>query len=238
MMTEEATLYQHGTLALLVPGLLEGTQTVAELMQHGNTGIGTLTGLDGELIILDGVVYQVNHEGRVRIVEGDARVPFANVHKADFGQGAAITATNMADLKVKMQGALTSPNLFAAVMVRGTFGRMHTRAVQGQQQPYPTLLATATAQSEFKASGVTGTLMGYYSPALYAGAVAPGFHLHFLSDDHQFGGHVLDLADVTGSVAVQTFTDFNLHLPTTSKPFLTQDFSGPEIIADIEAAEH
>ena len=48
-------LYQHGTLALLVPGLLEGTTTIGELLTHGDTGIGTGEGLDGELIILDGV---------------------------------------------------------------------------------------------------------------------------------------------------------------------------------------
>ncbi|MCC2728542.1 acetolactate decarboxylase, partial [Blautia sp. MSK22_86] len=34
-------LYQHGTLALLVPGLLEGTTTIGELLKHGDTGIGT-----------------------------------------------------------------------------------------------------------------------------------------------------------------------------------------------------
>ena len=34
-------LYQHGTLALLVPGLLEGTTTIGELLTHGDTGIGT-----------------------------------------------------------------------------------------------------------------------------------------------------------------------------------------------------
>lgn len=52
-------LYQHGTLALLVPGLLEGTTTIGELLKHGDTGIGTGEGLDGELIILDGVAYKV-----------------------------------------------------------------------------------------------------------------------------------------------------------------------------------
>ncbi|MFT9270106.1 MAG: acetolactate decarboxylase, partial [Liquorilactobacillus nagelii] len=38
-------LYQHGTLALLVPGLLTGTLTLKELMAHGDTGIGTGEGL-------------------------------------------------------------------------------------------------------------------------------------------------------------------------------------------------
>ena len=69
-------LYQHGTIAMLVPGLFAGTQTVGELLQHGDTGIGTLTGLDGELIIQAGKVYQVNAQGKVREVQEDEKVPF------------------------------------------------------------------------------------------------------------------------------------------------------------------
>ncbi len=34
-------LYQHGTLAQLVPGLLEGTTTIGDILSHGDTGIGT-----------------------------------------------------------------------------------------------------------------------------------------------------------------------------------------------------
>ena len=35
-------------------GLLEGTATINELLEHGNLGIATLTGSDGEVIFLDG----------------------------------------------------------------------------------------------------------------------------------------------------------------------------------------
>lgn len=41
IMTKTNVLYQHGTLALLVPGLLKGTLTSGELLEHGDTGIGT-----------------------------------------------------------------------------------------------------------------------------------------------------------------------------------------------------
>lgn len=43
-------LYQHGTLGTLMAGLLEGTATINELLEHGNLGIATLTGSDGEVI--------------------------------------------------------------------------------------------------------------------------------------------------------------------------------------------
>lgn len=68
-------LYQHGTLALLVPGLLEGTTTIGELLTHGDTGIGTGEGLDGELIILDGVAYKVGQSGVAERVPDDFTMP-------------------------------------------------------------------------------------------------------------------------------------------------------------------
>ena len=43
-------LYQHGTLGTLMAGLLEGTASVNELLEHGDLGIGTLTGSNGEVI--------------------------------------------------------------------------------------------------------------------------------------------------------------------------------------------
>ena len=67
-----------GTLALLVPGLLEGTTTIGELLTHGDTGIGTGEGLDGELIILDGVAYKVGQSGVAERVPDDFTMPFAN----------------------------------------------------------------------------------------------------------------------------------------------------------------
>ena len=45
-------LYQHGTLGTLMAGLLEGTASISDLLEHGDLGIATLTGSDGEVILL------------------------------------------------------------------------------------------------------------------------------------------------------------------------------------------
>ncbi|WP_127848101.1 acetolactate decarboxylase [Lacticaseibacillus hulanensis] len=237
-MADTQTLYQHGTLAALVPGLFTGTMTAQELLTHGDTGIGTLAGLDGELIIERGVIYQVNHNGTVRTVTDNEEVPFANVHFADFGATQSIQAGDYAHLRSLLTKQLASLNVFTAIRLHGTFAKVKTRAVRKQEAPYPTLVATAADQSEFSALTVTGTISGYFSPQLYAGAAAPGFHLHFLSDDHTFGGHVLDVQGTDGQLQMQQFSDFNLHLPVASKPFMRQDFTSKQITADIEQAEH
>lgn len=46
----EKILYQHGTLGALMAGLMDGTETIAHILEKGTLGLGTLHGLDGEVI--------------------------------------------------------------------------------------------------------------------------------------------------------------------------------------------
>lgn len=232
------TLYQHGTLALLVPGLFTGTQAVGELLKHGDTGIGTLEGLDGELIIMDGIVYQVNAMGQVRVVNADETVPFANVHKAHPQPKIAVEDASSDALKQIVLKELKTENLFAAIRVDGEFSQMHTRAVLPQTKPYPTLAATAEGQHEFNATNIKGTIIGYFSPVIYAGAVAAGFHLHFLSEDHVMGGHILDFDLAKGDLQIETFDNFNLHLPVHDPDFLETKINAKQAMRDIAKAEN
>lgn len=53
--------------------------TVAELRRHGDFGLGTFEGLDGEMLALDGCYYRIRVDGEVSEARDDARVPFADV---------------------------------------------------------------------------------------------------------------------------------------------------------------
>lgn len=237
-MTNTTLMYQHGTLAALVPGLFTGTQTLGDLLQHGDTGIGTLTGLDGELIILDSKVYQVNAQGQVNEVGPEAEVPFANVHYAAFTPKGTLAHLDFTGVQDAVIAAMGTVNLFVGVKMHGTFAKMQTRAVAKQEEPYPTLTATASAQSVFDHTNVEGTVIGYFSPKLYAGMVSPGFHLHFLSDDHQSGGHILNMAVGQAALSLQVFADIQLHLPSDNGAFLATSFDSDQIVRDIRKAEN
>lgn len=230
-------LYQHGTLALLVPGLFAGTQSIAALMAHGDTGIGTLAGLDGELIILDGVVYQVNAEGKVRTVAQSETVPFANVHHANFGEATTWQHLDDQALRQQLTASLPTVNAFSAVRLHGRFDHVTTRAVAKQSEPYPTLKQTAEAQAVFEADDVTGTLIGYFAPTLFAGVAAPGWHLHFLSDDHLMGGHVLQVDLASGTHQQQLFDSLDLHLPVDDQKFANYLADVDQAVSDIAQAE-
>ncbi|MBL3531316.1 acetolactate decarboxylase [Companilactobacillus zhachilii] len=235
-MANTNTLYQHGTLALLVPGLLDGTITMKELLEHGDTGIGTGEGLNGELIILDGVPYQVDSDGKVNVVKDDFTLPFANSHFGEYRDLTAVEGLSPKELETKIM-SLTSANTFFSTKVHGTFTNMRTRAVKKSHKPYATLSKTAEEQSIFIKESVEGTLLSYYSPTIFDGAAVGVFHHHFLSDAHDFGGHVLGFGGVTGNVTLQQFDTLEQHLPVNNKDYMNYDFSDWDILGDIHKAE-
>ncbi|WP_341780145.1 acetolactate decarboxylase [Levilactobacillus sp. HBUAS70063] len=233
----ETVLYQHGTLALLVPGLLTGTLTMKKLLQHGDTGIGTGEGLDGELIILDGKPYQVNSRGEVNVVSDDFKLPFANSHFAAYRPLMTVENATQEELHDQVLGLTHDNNTFFSILVKGTFTDVKTRAVAKSERPFKSLAETAKNQSVFNRKEVAGTLLGYYSPQLFDGAAVGGYHDHFLADGHDFGGHLLEFGTVTGDVQVQTFSTLEQHLPTDNAEYRNHDFTKDDITGVIHQAE-
>ena len=62
---EPHVLFQASTIGALLDGAYEGDVTFAELAEHGDLGLGTLNGLDGEMIALDGRFFRADVDGRV-----------------------------------------------------------------------------------------------------------------------------------------------------------------------------
>ena len=124
-----------GTLALLVPDLLEGDHDPSANCSPtgGHRAIGTGEGLDGELIILDGVAYKVGQSGVAERVPDDFTMPFANVHHAAFQYQCERRDIGLEDLNNRIVEANGRANTFFSVIVRGTFSFIKTRAVIKQQ---------------------------------------------------------------------------------------------------------
>lgn len=232
------TLYQHGTLGLLVPGLFEGTQTVGELLQHGDTGIGTATGLDGEMVVVDGQPYLVRSDGSVNLLTHDVKVPFATVHfNDDQAESFVVENLTMEALGQKILAEHAYENVFFAVKVKGQFTQMHTRAVEGQKRPYPTLVEVAEKQALFDAENSRGTVVGYFAPEMFAGMAAPGYHLHYLDDTRQMGGHILDFKIAQAQVSLQVFENVIQHFPVNNQEFMNHKADVGGVNDQIQKAE-
>src|ERR1700674_416099 len=72
-------LFQTSTVEALLAGAFEGDVTLAEVLEHGDLGLGTLDGLDGELIVLDGQAWQAVLDGTLRRPAPSATTPYAVV---------------------------------------------------------------------------------------------------------------------------------------------------------------
>lgn len=230
-------LYQHGTLAMLMGKQMQGTITVAELRQQGDTGIGTLDGLDGEVIILDGEVYQAQSDGQVNhITNPDTLLPFASVHFDAPTQELPFSSVAFSNLSAQLKDAQLQ-QVFAAVKFHGEFSHVHVRIAPKQIRPFPSLLTVAENQPEFETTDIAGTIVGYFAPQIFNGPTAAGWHVHFLSDDRQFAGHILDFSAHNVSGTLQIFDEFVQHSPINDPAFrqMTLDFDG--LIAGIEASE-
>jgi acetolactate decarboxylase len=57
------TVFQVSTSGALVAGVYDREVSVRTILAHGNFGLGTFAGLDGEMVIVDGRVYQGSRHG-------------------------------------------------------------------------------------------------------------------------------------------------------------------------------
>ncbi|MBU5366467.1 acetolactate decarboxylase [Enterococcus devriesei] len=229
-------IYQHGTLGGLMQDLMDGTEKIGELLHYGDFGLGTLEGSNGEVIILDGVVYHADETGLINQLTGDELTPYAAVTTFQTDEDFSLAELSDKAVKDRILEKI-SHNLFSAVKISGTFKHMHVRVAPKQEKPYPRFVEIARHQPEFSADEISGTIVGFFTPNLFQGAAAAGFHLHFISDDRQFGGHVLDFELTEGKVELMELAEFRQHFPTENTDYLENEIKLDDISKDIEEAE-
>ncbi len=69
-------------------------------------------------------------------------------------------------------------------------------------------------QIETVLTAAEGTLVGFWSPAIYQGITVAGLHVHFLAHDRSVGGHVLDVTIGRAELTLAAYARFDLRLPT------------------------
>jgi acetolactate decarboxylase len=229
------TLFSVSTSAALVEGLYQGALRISHLLEHGDFGIGTFINLDGEMIVLDGVAYQMAAGSGVRVAPPDTLIPYAvvtrfkrEISKQETTFGSFHEATGLCD------AMRASENLFYAFRIDGQFDTVSARVMR------PVELGTGLAnaaqkQEELAFRNVAGTIVGLWTPGYASSFSVPGYHFHFISDDRTRGGHVLDCAASRVSIRACSISDFHVALPETVE-FLRADLSR-DPNADLETAE-
>ena len=232
-------LYQVSLLQALTYGDYTGSVTIKELKQLGNTGIGTFDGLNGELIMLDGVVYRISGDGRAELVSEDETTPFSVVTcmyddvSVKFKKIPDYDALNDELNKfVEAKGK----NRFYMIRIDGLFREINVRSVPKQSEPYKPLVDVLSQQQTFfDYENIEGTLVGVYCPPYMSQLNATGWHIHFISYDKTKGGHLLGVSIADAVLTCGNIDSFQLMLPHGEK-FDSFDFSVDQS-KDIEKVE-
>ncbi|HPF87303.1 MAG TPA: acetolactate decarboxylase [Candidatus Limiplasma sp.] len=229
---EEAVLYQVSTLQALMQGDYAGAVTVEELLQQGDTGLGTFDGLDGEMIVLDGVAYKAAYDGSVTIADAMETVPFANVAFLSAWESIDTSFEGGYEaLLAALTASVPDQNMPVVFRITGSFTGVSVRSVPKQQEPYPLLAEVVKNQAVFTADQVDGTIVGFRFPAYMDDINVSGYHLHFLCADTTFGGHLLDME--SGEITIQycELNAFSMILPESIKLYTLTDTTTDDIKA-------
>jgi acetolactate decarboxylase len=229
------TIYLSTPVNALVEGIYEENIAFSEIKQHGNFGLGTFNDLDGEMVMLDGVIYQINSEGRVSVIGDEALTPFACVtFYMPVSHDSIDCELNYSDFVKMLYNLIPSTNLFYAIRIEGRFAHIKTRSVP-RQDCYRPIVEVTKDQPIFDFFNIEGTIAGFFTPSFMASLSVPGLHLHFLSSDLRHGGHLLECSPSKAAIGVQFIDRLEISLPMTVD-YLTQDFAR-DAEKDLEKAE-
>lgn len=205
---------QFAVLDALLAGAYESGIAVADVRRLGDFGIGCCDHLGGEVIILDGEVFECTVGEPPDRMQDAQILPFVDVCRFASGSVQEIAGADLTEFTARVEGSLVSRNLFHAVRVDGVFSSVRVRVTPRQEHPFRPLAEVTSKQIETALSDARGTLVGFWSPAIYQGITVAGLHIHFLADDRSVGGHVLDVTIGRGELALAAYSRFDLRLPT------------------------
>ena len=230
------SLFLTAPIEGLMQGIYQAHTDMTALKKRGDFGIGTFNNLDGEMIVMEGNVYRADTSGRIHIVADDVQTPFACVtfFHPDTEELFDTPLPENA-FHAWLERLIPSENMVYAIRIQGDFSCVRARSVPAQATSRPLVEITRT-QSEFTFTNIRGTLVGFYTPKFIKSLAIPGFHLHFISEDHTSGGHLLTCAMAQGRVAIHHVPEISVGLPLTLD-FLTADLSA-DVAQDIHEAEH
>ena len=205
---------QVSLFSVLLSGRYGGVISLADVKQLGNMSIATMDRLDGEMQMIDGVVYQACADGHVYLPGDDETIPFGTI-----AQFHAEQSVQLADIpsyerfEEYMAERCPQENTPLAIHFTGDFHRMIVRAVTRQERDGIGLAEAAKNEAVFDLPDCSGDLVGFRLPGYVNGVNAPGWHLHFVDTARQHGGHVVNFSLRNGELRFCHADDFQIHLP-------------------------
>tara|TARA_R110000868_G_scaffold83773_3_gene236601 strand:- start:229 stop:1032 length:804 start_codon:yes stop_codon:yes gene_type:complete len=209
--------YHYSIWWAFVNKVFEGDITAEELKTKGDMALGSYNLLDGELIMLDGILYQAKENGEVLVPNDSIKVAYANAAFFDKDGGFKLDKINNYEaLRTEINSKLPSINFFYAFKVKGDFKKMKCGGLHKQEPPFETGLdVLIPSRPVFERENFSGTMVGFYCPEFIGNINVAGFHFHFVSDDKKFAGHVMEFEAENLVVEFDKMNKYQFVLPET-----------------------
>jgi acetolactate decarboxylase len=212
---DKNTFYQYNIWWGFVNKVFDGDLTVKELKARGSIGLGSYTQLDGELVMLDGIPYRIREDGSVSIPADSDSIVY--VDAAFFEPESTFNIeerVNFDSLRRRINSQLPTQNNFYAFVIKGDFSYMKCGGLSRQEKPYTEGLdVLIPARPVFERENFRGTMIGFFCPEFIGNINVTGYHMHFISEDKQFGGHVMEFSASNLSIEVDPLLEYHFTLP-------------------------
>lgn len=129
--------YHYSIWTALVNKIYDGNLTVAEGKTKGDIGLGTYNGADGELIMLDGIMYHVPSTGVVEVANDSTHIPYLNA--TFFNRDLSFDLSgqlNYDTVRKMIQQHFPSRNYFYAFKIHADFDSLKLGSLYKQERPY------------------------------------------------------------------------------------------------------
>ena len=150
---EPHVLFQASTIGALLDGAYDGDLSFAELAEHGDLGLGTLNGLDGEMIALDGALLPGRRRGprsTRSAPRGADAVRGRHPLRADGRGGDRRAARRTTSCSPRLDELIPAGAASCAIRLDGRFELVRARSVPRQQPPYRPLTEVVAEQHVFE----------------------------------------------------------------------------------------
>ena len=157
-------------------------------------------------------------DGSVLIAGDEMGVPFSSVSIMSADRVFPVDPVNSMEslkdiltLRIEEGFGLNSMHI---VRIDGSFTKVAARSeapYRSQHVPLKDMLMMT--QRDFVFEDIKGSLVCVYYPDFMNGINAPGWHLHFISEDRTKGGHVFDLQMTEGRAELMKIDRIEIQFP-------------------------
>ncbi|MBQ1490797.1 MAG: acetolactate decarboxylase, partial [Blautia sp.] len=163
---------------------------------------------------IDGKAYKMTSDGKAREAPLEEKSPFAAM--TFFSPSIFLEVGEGADFEGEIQRRLPGANYPCAIKAFGEFEKVKTRTVSKREKPWGSMKDAVDEQKVCEFEGVRGDSVGFWMPKAFEGPCVAGFHLHFISQSREFGGHILSVVPKRVSIQIAFCPLITFSLPQSS----------------------